>query len=472
MIKFGTSGFRGIMGDTFTKENVKKVAEAINKILDKRKAQNSKIVIGFDNRFMSRQYAEWMSEVFCTRNTVKFYVEAMPSPAITWMTQEYDFGIAITASHNPYMYNGIKVFLNGMKECDDNVAREIEQIANSLNVDDINHIEYKKALKEKRIIESDNYQDYCNSILSNFDIEKIKKSGLKVLVNPMHGNSTKSLSYLLDKLNIDYIMQNDNIDPYFEYKLPAPYVKNLTQQAQDVVLGKYDVGFALDGDSDRFTLISSNGEIYDCNYLSAVLYYYFLTEKQVKGAIVKNKALSSLVNKVADNFGYKVYETRVGFKHVGKVLEETDAFIGAESNGIAFKNHILSKDGIFVSIAMLELLAHYKKPFHKTLEEIQKKYDFESTVLEFAYPISEQKKKEIIDLLFVKKEYPKFANREIVGFDKEEGLKINYENNYWGMIRFSGNEPVVRIFSEMKDKQECDEMFECYEKFLGISERQ
>lgn len=471
MIKFGTSGFRGIMGDSFTKAKVQKVAEALVKIIEKKKIANAEIAIGYDNRFMSKEYAQWMSEVLCKRTTVYFFTSSTPSPVLAWIAKKINFTIAITASHNPYMYNGIKIFLSGARECDDEFANNVERIANSINIDEVDYINYQQGVNENRIIETNNYIDYCDSLLTHFNTKIIKKSKLKVLINPMHGNSVNCFRYLLEKLKIDYVMQNDDIDPYFEYKLPAPYVHNLTKQAKEVVKGGYDLGFALDGDSDRFTLIGSNGKIYDCNYVAAVLYYYCLKYKNYKGAIVKNIASSNLLKRISESFNFNCYDAKVGFKHIGKILEETDAFIGIESNGIAFKEHILTKDGIFVGIAILELIAFFKKPFHEILKEVQKEYNFENTVLEFAYPISKEKKSEIIDLLFVKKEYPKF-HKKIIDIDEREGLKINYENDYWGMIRFSGNEPVVRIFSEMKNKKECDKMFACYEKFLGLSQRQ
>jgi phosphomannomutase len=471
MIKFGTSGFRGILGDNFTKENVTRIAAALLQIIKEDKYKNPQVVIGYDNRFMSKEFSQWISEVLSKEVRVKIFTQSVPSPTITWFTKTYTFGVVVTASHNPHIYNGIKIF-NKAKECDDILAKRIENIANSLDINKVEYIEYKEAVKSGKIEEINNYNDYCESLLTHFDVKNIQKNKIKILANCMHGNSVNCLHYLFKKLKLNYALQNDNIDPYFEFKLPAPYIQNLTQQAKDVVAGGYDVGFAFDGDSDRFTLISSNGKIYDCNYVSCVIYYYFLTQKDLKGSIAKNIALSNLLKKISEGFKFKCYDTKVGFKHIGKILEETDAFMGAESNGIAYKNHILTKDGIFVALAVLDALAYFKKPFHEILEDLQKKYNFKSTVLEFAYPISEKKRQEIIDVLFTKKKYPNFQDREIISVDDREGLKISYKNDYWGMVRFSGNEPVVRIFSEMKNKKECDEMFACYEKFLGISVRQ
>jgi phosphomannomutase len=473
MIKFGTSGFRGIIGDNFTKENVSRVAAALLQVIKEDKIKSPKIVIGYDNRFMSKEYSQWIGEVVCTEASVEIFTESVPSPTIAWLTKKFNFGVMLTASHNPYIYNGIKIFLHGAKDCDDVFSKRLEKIANELDVNKINYIDYANAIKINKIKETNDYQTYCESILTHFNVSKIEKSNIKVLANCMHGNSVNCLNYLFKRLKLkDYKLQNDNIDPYFEYKLPAPYVYNLTQQAKDIVSGGYDIGFAFDGDSDRFTLISSNGNIYDCNYVISVLYYYLVSERKFKGSVVKNIALSNLVKKVSDKFGYKCYDTKNGFKNIAPYLEGTDAFIGAESNGIAFRDHILSKDGIFVAVAMLELLIVMKKPFHEILNDLQNEFNFKSTNLEFAYPISEGKKEEIINLLFKKKCYPNLKNRVIESINDEEGLKLNYENDYWGMIRFSGCEPVVRIFAEMKDEEECNKLFACYEKFLGISERQ
>ena len=471
MIKFGTSGFRGIMGDTFTKENVQKVAFAINNVIKTEKIRKNKIIIGYDNRFMSLDYAKWIAEVLAVNLKVEIYEFPVPTPLICHRAKNVGLGVVLTASHNPYNYNGIKIFTSAGKEIDDNFAQKIEKFANLENMS-FRTVNFDEAVLKGKITMCTDIETYCNSILNLVDANKISRSKIKVLANAMHGNSVMCVEYLFKKLKLkNYEIINKNIDPYFEHKLPAPYFYNLTEQSKQVVAGGFDLGVAFDGDSDRFTLIGKSGKIYDCNFVVAVLYYYYVTKRGYNGSVVKNKALSNLVGTVAVKSGSNCYDANNGFKNIAPLLENTNAFIGAESNGIAFKEHILSKDGIFACVAIIDALASFKKPFEEVLEEITTRFEFESYTREYAYNLKGKQRENIIKL-FEKKKTPSFNKLELVGTDFSEGYKFNYENGYWGMVRFSGCEPVVRIFAEMPTEKLCNEMILNYEDFLSVKDRQ
>ncbi len=471
MIKFGTSGFRGILGDNFTKENVQKIAYAISQTLLESGKKTANICIGFDNRFMSKLYAEWICEVLAEIHNVKFFENSVPTPLIAWNAKNCDLGIMLTASHNPYYYNGVKIFKSGGLECDDELAKRIEEIANNIEYSKIKITSFKNVVESGKVVLTKEIDNYCESILKNVDIEFLKNHKQKVLVNVMHGSGLECIKNILDKLEYNYEIMNANLDPYFENKLPAPYVQNLISMSEKIVNEKFDLGFAFDGDADRFTFVGSSGEIFDCNYVSAVVYYYLTEIKGLKGDVVKNKALTNLLKLIAEESGNSVYEVKNGFKHVGKKLSTTNSLFGTETNGIAFKNHVMSKDGLMASMLVLDAVTHIGKSFEEILSDIYSKFNYKSVIREFAYPVSEQQRSDIINKLSNKK-YPKFKDFEIDFVDDEEGYKIVYKNGYWGMVRFSGNEPVVRIFSEMKDLDECNEMIACYEDFLGVKERQ
>ena len=472
-IKFGTSGYRGVMGDTFTKEAVQRLGYALSRIANENLSRKPQIAIAYDNRFMSDSYAKWVAEVLAVDCDVVFFENAAPSPLASWYTKQVDYSVVLTASHNPYYYNGFKIFLDKSKECDDVFAKQVEGYANSCDYEKIATLSFDDCVKNGKVIIKNVEKEYCDAILSLVNVEKIKSRNLKILANAMHGNSVNCFKYLFEKLNLsNWKIINDNIDPYFEHKLPAPYLYNLTEQAKEVVSNKFDLGIAVDGDSDRFSVISSSGKIYDCNFVIAVLYYYYITKKGYKGAVVKNSALSNLVKLIAQKFGFDCYDAKVGFKHIARIMGETDAFIGAESNGVAFREHTYSKDGIYCAIALIDVLSELNQNLDDVIENLQNLCNFHSVSIEFAYPITAEKKEEIIKKLFQDEEVPNFNNKKIINVNREEGVKIEYEGSYWGMYRFSGNEPVIRIFSEMKDLDECNEMIACYEDFLGVKERQ
>lgn len=471
MIKFGTSGFRGIIGDNFTKENIQKIGYAISKYFEEENIKSPSVVIGYDHRFMSDMFAKWLSET-CASYGIKVYLydHSVPSPVISYMTKIADLGLMITASHNPYYYNGIKIFQKPAKEVDDVFCSRIEKWANeSIN---INSQTFDILKNEGKIEYISDISDYCENILKYVNLEATKNCNFKIIYNAMNGNSTECLNYLLKKIGIkNFTGININKDPYFRGILPAPYKNNILDQVEKLKEEKFDFGVALDGDGDRITIIDSNGKILDGNFILPILYYYFVKFKNYKGGVVKNTALSNLVVKLTKLFDDNCYDAKVGFKNIGKILSTTDAFLGGETNGVAFKNHIYSKDGLVVTALLISLMAESGKTIDEILKELQLQTNFTSEVIEYAYPISASKKAEISNMLFVDKKVPTLS-KQIIKIVGEGEYKILFENDYWATIRFSGTENVVRIFAEQENLDACEKIILELENFIGVSVRQ
>lgn len=472
MIKFGTSGFRGIIGENFTKENVQKVAYAIATIVNKKKFVDPIIDIGYDNRFMGDFFAKWVSEVLIGNNIkVNFFEKSLPTPVIGYLSKSHTFGIVLTASHNPYYYNGMKVFQGG-GEVPDDFASKIEKLANSVKSAKIKTLSFEEGVAQGKITLASNYDEYLKSVLSFVNKKEILAYNPKILFNAMHGNSTSVILNICKKLGFkNFEIMKDNIDPYFEHGLPAPYLKNLTDQAKRVKEENFDLGLALDGDSDRITCIDKSGQIYDCNYVLTLLFNYLVEARGFKGGVVHNTAFTNLISLVAKAHDRTDYVAKVGFKNIAEIFKNSDAFIGGETNGIALKEHLLGKDGVLGAILLIDMISYYKKSFKELLTSIEKEYKFKGKVLEFAYPITLKKKEEITQQVFVKKELPKLE-RKLVSCGYSDGAKYVFENGYWAMIRFSGNENVVRIFSEAENEKACLKDIEKLEDFIGVKERQ
>lgn len=469
MIKFGTSGFRAIMGDQFTKENVKKIAYGICKYAEENGIENGKIVVGFDNRFMSEMYAKWLIEVLSCKFHIKFFIDSVPSPLISFESKTADFGVMITSSHNPYFYNGIKIFERGGFECTDNITSQIANHANNINENEIETIDYIEALEKGVVEKTTDIDPYINSILSQVNEDLISNSKIKVLINCMHGSSYQSLNKIINRLNLkkaEFI--NFDIDPYFEYSTPAPYVHRLEKQAEKVVNEHYDIGFALDGDGDRFSLIDSNGKVYDCTAVAPVIYAFALENKNISGGFVKNYAFSNLAKKIANAHNEQCYEAKVGFKCIGEILKEGNSYMGAESNGISLATHVSSKDGVLACALIIEAIIISKCSFGELLEDIQTRYNFKSSCIEREYPISSEKKAEIINAISNKNPLPSFENLNIVDIFNQEGLKLIFENDTWCMIRLSGTEPAVRTFAEMPTLEQAEEVLDILESFYNL----
>jgi len=466
MIKFGTGGWRAIIGDEFIKSNVNMLSQAVADEMISRNA--NEIVIGFDKRFLSDTAAIWASEVFAANNITVYFVEkAAPTPLIMFgvKTLDTEFGMAVTASHNPADYNGIKVFTKGGRDADVEWTKLFEErMAKGV---DVKTIDFDEGVKKGIIKITNLSNEYIDSIISMIDMETIKKKHLKILLDPMFGVSKTSLQTILMTARCDVDTINDRHDTLFGGRLPSPSAKTLTRLRDMVVEEGYDIGIATDGDADRIGIIDDKGYFIHPNQIMALLYYYLVKYKGWKGDIVRNIATSHLLDKIADSFGQKCHEVPVGFKHISSKMEETDALIGGESSGgLTIRGHIKGKDGIFASALLVELVCKTGKKLSELLAEIYDTYGM-CEMHETDYKFSAEKKAELMKLLFEEKKIPEY-DIEIEKVSYMDGLKIYFKNGGWIIARFSGTEPLIRIFCEMENMDKAKECCDIMKNFLGL----
>jgi len=467
MIKFGTSGFRAIIGEGWTKENIQKIGFGFRKVAEA-SGKPVHIVIGYDTRFMGRESAMWFCEAACSAKIKATFMNVyVPTPFIAYKAVNTDFGVMITASHNPSIYNGIKIFLRGGKEGDDvffgGVAKNLEAKYTTTPFDQL--------IKNGIVTFSEDTSDYVKTIASQLDINTIKSGNTKVLFNPMHGSGSAITKQLFDKMGVKYTIINENPDPMFGGRMPAPYAHNLIGMAAEVVKGKYHFGVALDGDADRVAIIDGDGKFYDCNYLAAAFYYYLTQIKKQKGGAIKNFLTSNLINKLCAKYGFDIHETPVGFKFLGKAMQQSDALIAAESGGMGFRQVSLSKDGIATAAFLVDLVATMKKGIGKIVSEIAAMVAFPSIYIEYAYPFSNADRDKMLFKLCSKTK-PKFSIETAKVDAYPDGFKITFEGDYWVGARISGTESAMRIYTEMPTEAACNEAIATMEKFYDISERQ
>lgn len=468
-IKFGTSGFRGVIGDDCTKESMQRIGIAFRKLVEARAAR-AKIIVGYDNRFMGKQFAEWFCEAACS-DTVKadLMTVAVPTPFIAYKAVIYDYGVIITASHNPYYYNGIKIILNGGRDADDKFCDELTRL-----------IETTPSGRGSALTELEgeflptlvsNTEDYINKVVSLMDATVLKKSGVKVLFNPMHGSGNDIMQRIFKKIGVNYDVINENADAFFGGTLPAPYPHNLKKMIKQVVDGGYSFGFAFDGDGDRVTFIDADGAPFDCNYLSAVLYKYLIETKKQKGGFVKSALASSLAVRLCKKYGFELTETRVGFKYLGEALGATDALIAAEPGGMALKSVSLLKDGISTAAMVIDMVAAMGKSIGALVAETAMSVGFPSRCVEFAYPFARYRREELVAKLRTVA-LPEFGRNIIRREDYPDGYKVLFEGDYWAAARVSGTEDVVRFYAEMKTEADCNKVLSQLENFYNLKERQ
>lgn len=467
MIRFGTGGWRAIIGDEFTKENVQLLSQAISDDM-KEKKDTSGIVIGFDRRFLSDKAAEWAAEVFAANGVQVYFIRRIaPTPLImfTVKTMKTGYGMAVTASHNPADYNGIKIFTAGGRDAAKEYTDHFEEIL-SRGVA-VKSIEFAKGLENGVIQYVDLTNEYMDSIISMTNMEAIRKRRLRVLLDPMFGVSKTTLQTILMTARCDVDIINDRHDTLFGGRLPSPSAITLTKLRDMVREQQYDLGIGTDGDADRIGLIDNTGRFVHPNEILSLLYYYLLKYKGWKGDVVRNIATTHTLDQIAKDFGQTCHEVPVGFKHISSKMEETDALIGGESSGgLTIRGHISGKDGIFAAALLVEMICVTGKKIPELLEEIYQKYGHRE-MSEYDTKFSQDKKQELQQILFTEKKLPDFG-LEIEKVSYLDGCKVYFKNGGWIIARFSGTEPLIRIFCEMETKAQAIEVSERLKQFLGL----
>ncbi len=467
MIKFGTGGWRAIIADEFTKANIQLLSQALADKMITEKADE--ITIGYDRRFLSDVGAKWAAEVLAANGIkVSFINQNAPTPLIMYAVKNSGckYGMAVTASHNPAEYNGIKIFTLGGRDADETVTAEIEEYISK--VSEVKTVSFDDSIKAGTIEIVEPFNDYIDSILSMIDLGSIRNKRLKVLLDPMFGVSRTSLQTILLTARCEVDIINDRHDTLFGGRLPSPSAGTLTRLADMVCEKGYDIGIATDGDADRIGIIDEKGRFIHPNEIMILLYYYLLKFKGWRGDCVRNLATTHILDRIAEDYGQKCHEVPVGFKHISSKMEETDAIIGGESSGgLTIKGHIRGKDGIFAAGLLVEMMCVVGKSLSEILDDIYKKYGY-AIMSENDFKFSQAKKDELLKLLFEDKKVPEFT-AEIDKISYMDGLKVYFKNGGWLIARFSGTEPLIRIFCEMptlaEAEQACNETF----AFLGLS---
>jgi len=468
MIRFGTGGWRVIIGDQFTKENIRLLMQGLCNLIIESNETDKPIIIGYDKRFLSDIGAKWASEVFAGNNIQVLFIDKnAPTPMIMYEVKRLNsyYGIAVTASHNPALYNGIKLFTSGGRDASKEITDIIEKYIDK--VKSVNSISFEEGISNGTIKITNPFNGYIDKILSMVDNEAIKQTGLKILLDPMYGVSKTSLQTILLTLRCELDIINDRHDTLFGGKLPSPSAVTLTRLIQMVKEQGYDLGIGTDGDADRLGVIDDKGNFIHPNEIIALLYYYLVKYKGWKGDVVRNIATTNLLDDMAKDFSFKCHEVPVGFKHISSKMEQSNAVIGGESSGgLTIRGHIKGKDGIFAASLLVEMICVTKMKISQLLDIIYKKYGYR-TMVENAYSFKVEKKVKLVNMLYNEKKLPVFPF-EIKNTNYMDGVKVNFKNNGWIIARFSGTEPLLRVFAEMPSKEQAKKACQVMKEFMGL----
>lgn len=466
MIMFGTGGWRAIIGEEFTKHNIQILAQGLCDEMVITEMAWEEVVVGYDRRFLSDLAARWICQVIAGNGIqVKLICKEAPTPLVMYEVRRRNigYGLSVTASHNPAIYNGVKVFTRGGRDATLDVTAALEQRIRKTKT--VRHMDFEEGLKTGLIEIIDPFNHYIDAILSMTDPEAFRNARLKILLDPMHGVSRTCLQTILLTLRCNLDVINDRHDTLFGGKLPSPssftlgYLKNL------VVEKGYDLGLGTDGDADRLGVIDDKGKFIHPNEILALLYYYLHHYRGWKGDVVRNIATTHLLDDMAKDFGTVCHEVPVGFKHVSEKMEETGAIIGGESSGgMAIRGHIPGKDGIFAATMLIEMVSRTGKRISQMLQDIYGRYGYRAMV-EMEYPLMKAgDREEIMNRLFRKKQTPSFP-WPVRDVNDTDGLKVSFDRG-WLIARFSGTEPLLRIFCEMPTHEEAERTCQVMKKYL------
>ena len=470
MIKFGTGGWRAVIGDEFTRENIQILSRAICDKMKEEKVEKEGIVLGYDRRFLSKEAMQWAAQVFAKEGIKACLInKSAPTPLVMFyvMKHKFHYGMMITASHNPATYNGIKVFTYGGRDADEVQTAEIEKYIDEVTDIPVEDMRYEEGIEKGLIEEIYPLNEYLDSIIDTVDMEKVKMCGLRIALDPMYGVSETSLKTILMTARCEVETIHERHDTLFGGKLPAPTAETLRTLQNYVLDRKCNLGIATDGDADRIGVIDDMGNFLHPNDILVLLYYYLVKYKGWHGPAVRNICTTHLLDRVAESFGEKCYEVPVGFKHISAKMFATDAVIGGESSGgMAVRGHIKGKDGIYASALFVEMIAVTGMKLSQIMETIRKEYGG-MALEERDYRFSPKKKEEIHKQLLEDKMLPQIPY-EVEKISYLDGLKIYLKDGGWISVRFSGTEPLLRIFCEMKENKDAAAFCEVFEKYLEL----
>ncbi len=472
-IEFGTGGWRAVIGDGFTKANVRLLTAALARKMKEEGVAQRGFLIGYDRRFLSQESAHWAAEVMAGAGVPCMVVEReAPTPLIMFAVKYYElsYGMAVTASHNPALYNGIKVFVKGGRDADELVTANIEAYIAALEGQEIPSVPYEEGVRTGQIQIIDPMNTYIDSIIRSVNMDAIRSRGLKVVLDPMFGVSKTALSTILITARCDVDVIHERRDALFGGRLPAPNSKTLIGLQNFVLEHGCDIGIATDGDADRLGIIDDQGEFLHPNKILSLLYYYLLKYKGWHGAAVRNLATTHLLDAIAGRFGEKCYEVPVGFKHISGKMLETGAVIGGESSGgLTVRGHIQGKDGIYAASLLVEMMATTGRSLSELYREIAEQCGaFE--MVERGYRFSQEEKARISNILMEDKLLPDFG-LEIEKVSYADGCKVYFKGGGWVVSRFSGTEPLLRVFCEMGSAERAAEISRQMEAFLNLEGR-
>ena len=453
-IKFGTSGWRAVVAEEFTFENVRRAVHGISRYVVSQKTKSPKVIVGRDPRFLGETFVAMAAEILSAYQITPLVIaEAAPTPAISYsVTQaKADGAINFTASHNPPEYNGIKFSTPDGAPALPETTKAIE---GEINAYDQEGTGQRPDFTQKNKVgpqSIDPRRMYLSRLREIIDLDVIKKAGLKVAFDPLWGAARGYSDALLREAGVEVATVHDYRDVLFGGHAPEPddhLLEDLRQKMREIGAG---IGIATDGDADRFGIVDQDGTFVQPNYVIALLFDYLVESRGWRNGVGKSVATTNLINALAEKHKIQLYETPVGFKYIGELIKEDKIVIGGEeSAGLSIRKHVPEKDGVLAGLLCCEMVARRGASLGKQLEDL-------FVEVGSFYPLRENfRLTPEVQAKFTEKlrrDPTEFGGSKVASVVRTDGLKLVLADGSWVCYRLSGTEPVVRVYTEARSKE-------------------
>ncbi len=469
-IKFGTDGWRAVIADDFTFENLARVARATACWLRKTHGAAPTAVVGYDTRFMGRAFAEHAARVLAAEGVRVLFAEPYTTtPSISWATLAYgaDVGVVLTASHNPPHYNGFKLKAAYGGPASPAMTAAVEAEIDRLP-EEAPPLRSFDALCAAGLVERrDVAAAYLEVLRRRLDVEAIRSAGLRVAHDAMYGAGQGVVAALLGRENV--VELHSEVNPGFGGQAPEPIERNLGALAETVVREGCAAGLANDGDADRIGMFDERGRFVSSHEILALLVKYLHEERGLSGAVVKTFSTTHLLDKMAAAYGLPVETTPIGFKHIAPKMVEGDVLVGGEeSGGIAVKGHLPERDGVYIGLLIVEMMVRRGKPLSELVQELFGAFGPHHTY-RIDLHTTETRKQRALDRLERGGGLAKIAGHAVERLDTLDGFK-HLTANGWLLVRPSGTEPVLRVYAEAETPDAAQALVEDAIDQLGVRE--
>src|SRR5713101_4103232 len=455
-IHFGTSGWRAVMAEEFTFANVRRAVTGIARYVVSQKPSNARVIVGRDPRFLGETFCSMASEILIAHGITPLMIaEAAPTPAISYavIREKADGAINFTASHNPPEYNGIKFSTPDGAPALPEATKRIEA---EIKASDAGEEKPKPASKTVTPQALEPRAAYLARLREIVDFKAIQKANLRVVFDPFWGAARGYSDALLREAGVDVSTVHDCRDVLFGGHAPEPDDHLLEGCRERMRATNANIGIATDGDADRFGIVDADCTFFTPNYIVALLFDFLVKSRGWKNGVAKSVATTNLINAVAKHHGVELHETPVGFKYIGELIKQDKIAIGGEeSAGLSIRHHVPEKDGVLAGLLCCEAVARRGKSLGEQLKAVCNQVGSYYPERQNFRLTPEVKAKFTEKLKFDPRDFCGHPVSQVV---RTDGLKLLFADGSWVCYRLSGTEPVVRVYSEARSKQELEKL--------------